>query len=288
MNSTLRGKVIVVTGANTGIGKATARKLARMEATVIVVARHQGRGSDAVAEIRTSSGNPDVRLMLCDLSSQVSIREFAAEFRSAFDRLDVLVNNAGKIILRRQENTDGLEMTFAVNHLGPFLLTNLLMDTLKAGAPSRIVNVASSAHHVNRIDFDDLQRHKRYGRFGQDVYGESKLMNILFTYELARRVEGAGVTVNAMHPGFVRTNFVRRDNGFLVRLFAPLAFIRARTPEKGAETAVYLASSPEVEGVTGKYFKDKKALPSSSLSYDEGVQKRLWQASEAALIRVDD
>ena len=278
----LSGKTIIVTGANSGIGKFAPRGLARMGASVIMVARSRERGEKALKELQTATASNSVRLMLCDLSSQVSIREFAAAFESENDRLDVLLNNAGSNYFKRHESVDGLELTFALNHMGYFVMTNLLLNIIKASAPARIVNVSSDEHRVDRIAFDDLQREQDYGT---NVYAETKLMNVLFTYELARRLEGTGVTVNTMHPGFSRTNFGRRDNGFLGKFFVPVASLFGRSPERGAETATYLASSPEVDGVTGKYFVDKQAVPSVDLSYDEAVQARMWEASEAALIR---
>jgi len=278
----LSGKTIIVTGANSGIGKFAARGLARMGASVTMVARSRERGEKALQEVQAVSTNNNVRLMLCDLSSQVSIREFAAAFKSENDRLDVLLNNAGSNYFKRHESVDGLELTFALNHMGYFVMTNLLLNIIKASAPARIVNVSSDEHRVDRIAFDDLQRERDYGT---NVYSETKLMNVLFTYELARRLEGTGVTVNTMHPGFSRTNFGRRDNGLLGKFFVPVASLFGRSPERGAETAIYLASSPEVEGVTAKYFVDKQVVPTVDLSYDEAVQTRLWEASEAALIQ---
>jgi NAD(P)-dependent dehydrogenase (short-subunit alcohol dehydrogenase family) len=280
-NNALSGKTIIVTGANSGIGKVAARELARMGASVIMVARSRERGERALQEVRSASANDNVRLMLCDLSSQRSIREFAAAFEAENDRLDMLLNNAGAVYLRRQESVDGLELSFALNHMGYFLLTNLLLDVIKASAPARIVNVSSEAHRVGRIAFDDLRREQDYG---MNVYGETKLMNLLFTYELARRLEGTGVTVNAMHPGFVRTNFGRRGNGLLGRFVMPVASLFGRSPERGAATAIYLASSPEVEGVTGKYFVDNQEVRTADLSYDQALQARMWEVSESALI----
>ncbi len=278
----LSGKTIIVTGANSGIGKFAARGLARMGASVTMVARSRERGEKALQEVQTASASNNVRLMLCDLSSQVSIREFAAAFKSENDRLDVLLNNAGSNYFKRHESVDGLELTFALNHMGYFVMTNLLLNIIKASAPARIINVSSDEHRVDRIAFDDLQRERDYGT---NVYSETKLMNVLFTYELARRLEGTGVTVNTMHPGFSRTNFGRRDNGLLGKFFVPAASLFGRSPERGAETAIYLASSPEVEGVTAKYFVDKQAVPTADLSYDESVQARMWEVSEAAFIQ---
>lgn len=274
----MQGKVCIVTGANAGIGKETALGLAEKGATVVMVARSRERGEAARGEIQAESGNENVDLMLADLSVQEEIYELAQAFHNKYDRLDVLVNNAGAFFMNRQESADGLEMTFALNHMGYFILTNLLLDMLKAGAPARIVNVSSGAHHGASIDFDDLQHEESYSGF--DVYGESKLMNILFTYELARRLEETGVTVNCLHPGFVGSNFAK-NNGLLARIAMTVLHLFARSSEKGAETPIYLASSPEVEDVSGKYFMDKEPKRSSRASYNEDTARRLWEVSES-------
>jgi NAD(P)-dependent dehydrogenase (short-subunit alcohol dehydrogenase family) len=282
MEPNLSGQVIIVTGANAGIGKVTARELAKMGATVVMVCRSQPRGAAALAEVKQASGSDDIHLMLCDLSSQASIRQFVSQFRAEYDRLDVLVNNAGAYFNDRQVSADGYELTLALNHMGYFLLTDLLLDMLQASAPARIVNVSSGAHRRNKIDWDDLQRTDSYSGFG--VYSESKLMNILFTNALARRLEGSGVTVNSLHPGFVRTNFGRNNNGLLGRLLMPLVQLMAIDEDKGAETTIYLASSPAVADVTGRYFEKKKAVKASSLAYDEAAQERLWAISESLVL----
>lgn len=274
----MQGKICLVTGANSGIGKATAEELAKMGAKVVMVCRDQGRGQTALAEIVAASDNKFIDLMLADLSSQSDIRRLAEEFLARYDRLHVLVNNAGAVFLRRQLTVDGLEKTFALNHLGYFLLTNLLLDVIKRSAPARIVNVASVAHWRSSIRFDDLQRERRY-RF-MEVYGQSKLANILFTFELSRRLEGSGVTVNCMHPGFVGSNLAN-NNGWIVRLGTTLIKPFARSPKKGAETVVYLATAPELQACSGRYYVDKKETQSSPESRDEGVARRLWQVSEA-------
>jgi retinol dehydrogenase 14 len=269
-------KVCLITGATSGIGKATAVGLANMGASVVVVGRDRGRGEAAMAEIKESSPNASVDLMLADLSSQKEIRQLAEEFKDAYPRLDVLVNNAGVFLGKRITTADGIEMTFAVNHLAYFLLTNLLLDVLEASAPSRIVNVSSGAQSNGTIDFADLQGEKGYK--GTKAYSQSKLANVLFTYELARRLEGTGVTANCLHPGAVRTNFGSGSSGifgFMVRALRPLMV----SPEKGAETSIYLASSPEVEGVSGRYFVKKAEARSSDESYDERIARRLWEVS---------
>jgi NAD(P)-dependent dehydrogenase (short-subunit alcohol dehydrogenase family) len=269
----MSGKVCVVTGANSGIGKETAEGLARMGATVVMVCRDPERGRAALESIKARSGNQSIELMICDFASLAQIRKLAEEFKQKHDRLDVLVNNAGLVLTRRTVTEDGLETTFAVNHLGYFLLTNLLLDMIKRSAPSRIVNVASTAHHSGTIDFNDLQGERSYG--AMRAYGQSKLANILFTYELARRLEGSGVSVNCLHPGVIGTNIFRSVPGL-----GAMAKLFLKSPKKGAETSIYLATSPEVAEVTGKYFDDKRAVRSSRESYDEAVAQRLWQLSE--------
>jgi retinol dehydrogenase 14 len=267
------GKVVLVTGANSGIGKETAEGLAGMGATVVMVCRDRERGQSALDEIRSKTGNQSVELMICDLASQAQIRKLAEEFKQKHNRLDVLVNNAGLVLTRRTVTEDGFETTFAVNHLGYFLLTNLLLDVIKQSAPARIVNVASTAHRSGTIDFNDLQGERSYSTMR--AYGQSKLANILFTYELARRLEGSGVTVNCLHPGVIGTNIFRSVLGL-----GAMAKLFLKSPKKGAETSIYLATSPEVAQVTGKYFDDKKVVSSSPESYDKAIAQRLWQVSE--------
>jgi retinol dehydrogenase 14 len=270
-------KVCLITGATSGIGKATATGLASMGASVVMVGRDRSRSQAALAEIKEGSPNGSVDLMLADLSSQQEIRRLADEFKEAYPRLDVLINNAGVIRGRRVTTADGLETTFAVNHLAHFLLTNLLLDVLEASAPSRIINVTSGEQRNGTIDFDDLQGKKQYKT--AKAYSQSKLANVLFTYELARRLEGTGVSANCLHPGAgVRTNLgsgVSGVFGFTVRALTPLM----KSPEKGAETSIYLASSPEVEGVSGGYFVKKAEARSSDASHDERLARRLWEAS---------
>jgi retinol dehydrogenase 14 len=269
-------KVCLITGATSGIGKATAMGMAEMGANVVMVGRDRGRGETVMAEIKEGSANPSVDLMLADLSSQEEIHRLADEFKEAYPRLDVLINNAGVIRSERITTADGLETTFAVNHLAYSLLTNLLLDVLKASAPSRIVNVASGEQRTGTIDFDDLQGEKRYT--GAKAYSQSKLATVLFTYELARRLEGTGVSANCLHPGVVGTNLgsgVSGVFGFMVRALRPLM----KSSEKGAETSIYLASSPEVEGLSGGYFVKKAEARSSDVSYDERIARRLWEVS---------
>jgi len=270
------GKTCLITGGTAGIGKATALGLSHLGAEVVVVSRNLEKCKTAVESIQKQTGNPHVDYLQADLSSMDEIRVLAERFRRKYAQLDVLVNNVGVMNLWRQETVNGLERTFAVNHLAPFLLTNLLMDMIKANDPARVVNVSSNAHYGSPLDFDDLQMRRRYR--GIKAYGRSKMANVLFTYALARRLEGTGVMVNALHPGFVRTDFAK-DNGFLVRLFQPLAMWRAISVEEGSETSIYLASSPEVEGITGKFFIRKQPVDSDPFSYDQDAQERLWEIS---------
>ena len=272
----MHDKVCVVTGATSGIGLVTAQALARQGATVIVVARNPERGAATVSRIRQETGNSAVEVMVADLSTQAQVRQLASAIQHRFARLDVLINNAGALFDRRQLSQDGIEMTFALNHLAYFLLTNLLLDPLKAADSARIVNVSSEAHRHARLDFSDLQGQHRYT--GWRAYSRSKLANILFTYELARRLAGTGLVANALHPGFVATNFARNNRGIAAALFRLLQ-LAAISPEEGARTVVFLASSPEVKGITGGYFVKQKAVRSSQISYDRGAAERLWQVS---------
>jgi len=276
-SGSMNGKVVLITGGTSGIGKASAVALASMGAEVVVIGRNEERGERAAEEIRRESGNEKVSLMLADLSVQADVRRLAEEFQERHGRLDVLVNNAGLVQSQRTETPDGIETQLAINHLTPFLLTNLLLDLLRASAPSRIVTVSSDAHRWAKLDLDDLQSRKRYR--GMQVYGTTKLANILFTRELSERLKGTGVTANAMHPGGVNTNFGNNQRGpmsLLFRAFKPFM----RTPEQGADTLIYLASSLEVEGMTGKYLADRKVKVASDAAYDETLQKKLWEASE--------
>lgn len=264
----------MVTGASAGIGKSTALGLAKMGASVVMVCRNRQRGESALAEITSESGNTTLCLLLADLSSQTSIRHLAADFKAKYSNLHVLINNAGIITKKRVLTEDKLETQFAVNHLAYFLLTHLLLDTLKATAPARIVNVSSQAHHRASIDFDDLQSERSYR--GTHVYAWTKLANVLFTYELSRRLEGTQVTANCLHPGVIATKLIA---DYLPRPLRFMTQIIGASPAKGAQTPLYLATSPEVEGVTGKYFVDQRAVPSSAASYDRTTARRLWQVS---------
>ncbi len=276
----MKGKICLVTGANSGIGFETAKALARMGARVGLICRTPAKCEEAKSAILQAVPDAELDSFAADLSSQAEIRRVAADIIRTYPKIDVLINNAGIVENTFKRSVDGIEMTFAVNHLAYFLLTNLLLEPIKAAAPSRIINVSSAAHFGARMDFDDLQGEKGYN--GWRAYSQSKLANILFTYELARRLAGTGVTVNCLHPGVIGTKLFRN-----LGIINTLAGIFLSSPEKGAETSVYLASSPEVEGVTGKYFDNKRAVPSSSASYNEADAKRLWQIS-AELTHLSD
>ena len=276
MDASMKGKTVLVTGGTNGIGLITARELARMGAQVTIVSRNAEKCA-ATAEALKNETGVTIEFIAADLSTLAGIMQAAAGFKQRHTRLHVLVNNAGGFFNKRIITQDGFEMTFALNHLNYFLLTTLLLDLLKTSAPARVVNVASGIHMNAKLDFANLQGEKSYAGFR--AYGQSKLANVLFTYELARRLEGSGVTANALHPGYVNTGF-SLNNGFLFRVFARLsARLFGRQPEEGAKTSIFLASSSSVEGVTGKYFADCQPVNSSPLSYDEELAKKLWQVS---------
>ena len=275
--STMDGKICLITGATSGIGLVTAQALAQRGATVVVVARNPNRGAAVVARIIQETGNEAIELLTADLSSQAQITQLAQTVQRRFDRLDVLVNNAGAMFTQRQISVDGIEMTFALNHLGYFLLTHLLLALLQATGAARIVNVASNAHWPGRIHFDDIQGEHRYG--GWRAYCQSKLANVLFTYELASHLVGTDVTANVLHPGFVATNFGMYNTGVLPRLIR-IGQMFALSPTRGAETTIYLATASEVADLTGLYFVKKRAVRSSPASYDQTTARRLWQLSE--------
>lgn len=279
-NLPLQGKNILITGATAGIGRAAAEELARMGASILGVSRSPDKCARIAGEIRETAGNENVVYLCANLALMDHVRQTAADARNHFDHIDVLINNVGAIFYRRDETEEGFERTFALNHLSGFLLTNLLLAELVKSAPARIVNVSSSAQFSGRMNFDDLQLRRGFKAFR--AYGQSKLANMLFTYELDRKLQGTGVTVNALHPGLVRTNIGTNDN-LLVRMVQKLILSRSRSPEKGAETLVYLAASPAVAGVSGKFFIDRKAVPSARASYREADAARLWSASEDLL-----
>lgn len=283
---TMSGKTVLITGGNSGIGKETAVGLAKMGATVVFTSRDAAKGAAAASDVSKRAGR-EVAWLLLDLASFASIRRFAGDFLGRYDKLDVLVNNAGLIMDRRTETEDGFETTFGVNHLGHFLLTQLLLDRVKSSAPARIVNVASDAHRQARsgLNFDDLQSTKGYGALG--VYGKSKLANIYFTRELARRLDGSGVTANALHPGTVATGF--GQDGDIKGIFAfGFGLVRPffKKPAKGAETSVYVASAPELDGVTGKYFAGRKEKEPTAIAQDDAAARRLWEVSETLVAAV--
>lgn len=270
------GKVCMVTGASSGIGKVTAIRLGELGATVVMVCRSRERGEKALVEVEESGGRGSAELMLADLASLESVRSLVKDYMGRHDSLHVLVNNAGVARVRRSMTPDGFETTFQVNYLSHFLLTNLLLGLLKKSAPSRIVNVSSVSHFGGHLRLDDLQMTRGYGVM--KAYSQSKLAQVLFTYELARRLEGTGVTVNCLHPGAVATNIWRNYLG-PASFLGGISRLFLKSPEKGAETSVYLASSPEVEGVTGKYFDQMRERKSSDDSYGAVTAKRLWEVS---------
>jgi len=276
-------KVCLVTGANSGIGKITALELAKMGSKIILICRNKSKGLATQAEIKKMSNNPHIDILVADLSSQNSIRKLFEDFKSNYNELHILINNAGIMKPKLTLSVDGIEMTLAVNHLAPFLLSNLLLETLIANSPSRIINVNSGAHHRSGINLDDLNVEKRKYK-ALDRYGETKVANLMFTYALARRLKSEGyttVTANALHPGFVRTNMIKNTYGRIIgTLFSPISRIISLPPEKGAESSVYLASSPEIEGVSGKYFVKKKESLSSKITYDTNLQEELWDLSK--------
>jgi NAD(P)-dependent dehydrogenase (short-subunit alcohol dehydrogenase family) len=275
--SPMQDKVCVVTGATSGVGLQTATELALRGARVVLVGRDPPRGVEAVELVKRRAPKADVAIHYADLARLDQVRELGAALHAALPRIDVLINNAGAMFQRRQLTAYGLEKTFALNHMAYFLLSDLLRDRLIASAPSRIVNVASDAHRGVTLDFDDLQGEKRYSGFR--AYQRSKLCNILFTRELARRLDGTGVTVNCLHPGFVATRF-GEENGGLFRLAINLAKrVAAITPERGALTSLYLATSSEVAGKTGGYYEKSKLATPSAAAQDDETARRLWEVS---------
>jgi NAD(P)-dependent dehydrogenase (short-subunit alcohol dehydrogenase family) len=274
----VRDKLCLVTGATNGIGKQTALGLASRGARVVVVARNRAKGDATVREISAATSDRPVELLLCDFASQRSIRAAAAEVLARFPAIHVLVNNAGVMNVRREVTEDGLEATFAVNHLGYFLFTTLLLDRIIASAPARIVSVASDAHKFGAVDIDDLQNEHGYG--AMRVYGQSKGCNLLFNAELAKRLEGTGVTTNAVHPGAVSTG-LGANHGSLLALIQKVAMVFMKSPVSGADTSVYLATSPEVDGVSGGYFFKRKPRASTTQTRDPNLAAQLWTLSEA-------
>jgi len=275
----MAGKSVLITGGTGGIGKATAIGLAALGAHVAITGRDLPRAESAAADIRRTTRNPNVAPFAADLSSQVEVRCLAAAVLDAYPRLDVLVNNVGGSWATRHVTADGLERTFAVNHLAAFLLTNLRLDRLKASAPARVVMVSSAAQSSGTIDFDDLQGERDYSE--RKAYPQSKLASLMFTYELARRLEGTGVTANVLHPGVVNTSFGAEDPGVIFKVLVPSMRPFMKTPAKGAATSIFLASSPAVEGVSGLYFANSSPRPSNKESYEVAAATRLWEVSAA-------
>ncbi|HEV8566533.1 MAG TPA: SDR family oxidoreductase [Actinoplanes sp.] len=272
----MTGKTVLVTGGSGGIGRATALGLAAMGAHLAITGRDRWRTEDAAREIRTAGGE-QVDVFVADLSAQSQVRRLADEVLRSLPRIDVLINNVGGYWNTRHVTADGLERTFALNHLAPFLLTNLLLDRLKQSAPARVVTVSSNAQAMGRIDFDD--REQSYS--GARAYNQSKLANVLFTYELARRLEATSVTANALHPGMVSTSFGAEDPGRVQRLFVPFMRPFMKVPAQGAATSIHLASAPDLEQVTGRYFANSKPKKSAKRSYDQATAVRLWHVSAA-------
>lgn len=278
--TTLQGKIALVTGATNGIGKVTALELAKLGAHVVIVGRNAAKTQATVDEIKAASGSVEIEMIVGDLSLMSEVRRVAEAFKATHDRLDMLINNAGSLFQTREETSEGLEQTFALNHMSYFLLTNLLLDVLKASGAARIVSVASEAELAGSVNFNDLQSKSGYSMGGFRAYGTSKLMNIMFTYELSKRLAGTKVTANVLHPGTVRTGFGSGSNSLLSAVFGLLRNFFL-TPEQGADTSIYLASSPEVEGITGKYWTKRKQIKSIAASYNEADQRRLWEVSAA-------
>lgn len=276
--TSMAGKICLVTGATAGIGKITATALAKMGAEMVIHGRDRKKTEAAVCEIHTASGNDRISYLLADYADLDQVREMAAAFKDQYSRLDLLVNNAGAFFNRRLPTAYGVEMTFLVNHLAPFLLTNTLLELIISSSPARILTVSSEAHRQDRMNFQDLGFEKGY--FGIKAYARSKLANILFTYELARRLEGTGVTVNALHPGHIATDIWKTNFGILGPALKWFMSQVSLTPEEGAENSIYLASSAEVAGISGKYFIKSEPAPSSPLSSDPALARQLWEISE--------
>jgi len=274
-SESLADRVCLITGATLGIGLATAVGLARQGATLILVARNRERGAAVLARICEETGSTCGEFFAADLSKQAEVRELAEEIQARYPRLNVLINNAGSFFHERQESADGIEMTWALNVLGPFLLTRRLLPSLEASGSARVINVSSVVHWGGRIHFDHLEGKEKYN--GLRAYSQSKLAIVVLTCEFARRLDGTGITVNALDPGFVATGIISENAGRFWRLVQSAANLVAVSPERGAQTSVYLASSPDVAGTTGQYFKGSKQVLSSSRSYDQEAAQRLWR-----------
>lgn len=275
--NSMTGKIGLVTGATAGIGRITAAALAGQGAQLVVHGRNKAKTEETVQELKASTGNQQISYLLADFSDLDQVRGLAKNFQDRYEHLHLLVNNAGGFFNKRTPTPYGVELTFLVNHLAPFLLTNLLLDTLKNSAPSRIINVSSEAHRQDQMDFENLDFKKGY--FGIKAYARSKLANILFTYQLARRLEGTGVTVNALHPGHIATDIWKTNFGLIGPALKRIMGLFSLTPEEGAENSITLATSPDLEGVNGKYFIKNEPAQSSPISYDEDTARRLWDVS---------
>lgn len=275
MKSTMKGKVCLVTGGTSGIGLETAGGLAELGATVIITGRNEEIGQQIVQDIKARTGNGFIELLISDFSSQKEVHKLADQIKNRYDKIDVLINNAGLYQPEHTLTKDGVEMTLAVNYLAPFLLTNLLLDLLRKGNPSRIINVSSSFHKGGKLFFDDVNFNENYS--GMQAYKNTKLALIMFTYKLARELKGQGITVNTVHPGIVKTNLPRQREFYSLLLKAIPFFITAK---KGAETSVYLAHSAEVKDNTGKYFVKKKPRKTKPITYDKEIQNKLWELSK--------
>ncbi|MFW9921121.1 MAG: SDR family oxidoreductase [Candidatus Thorarchaeota archaeon] len=276
----MSGKVCVITGSNSGIGKETAKALAMMNAHVVMVSRSTEKGEVARKEIIEATGNQKVDLLIADLSLMQEVKHLASEVKSRYEKIDVLVNNAGGVNQHRMVTEEGNEVTLAVNHLAPFLLTHELLTLLKCSDSPRIVNVSSSAHQMGKINLEDFQN-ERYGSFRS--YGAAKLLNVMFTYEMARRLENTSITINVLHPGFVNTQFGKTNATRGRKAIMKLASSLAMSPARGAETSIFLASSPQVRGISGKYYADSKEKKSSKASNDENLQREIWTKTEEVL-----
>ena len=275
----MKDKIVLITGGSSGIGLATAEALAAMGAEIILAARSEEKLKEAAQQIESKTGNKNIKYYLADFSSQKSIRALAEKIKKDYQKIDVLINNAGGVFPTFKLNDDGLEMTIGTNHFAYFLLTNLLLDLIKKSDYARIVNVASESHYSGKIDFESFKKEKGY--FIMKAYGQSKLANVLFTAELAARLKGTQVTVNALHPGFVKTEIGNKDTQWYSKLFWTLATkLAAISVEDGAKTSIYLASSPDVKGVSGKYFDKCKEKEPAALAKDKALQKELWRVSE--------
>jgi len=278
MNRDITNKIVIITGATDGMGLETARELAKHNPKLVLVGRNSVKGSRVVEELIKESGNNSIEFFSADLSSQKDIREFVEKFKAKYDHLDMLINNAGAYFPEKLISADGFEMTFALNHLGYFLLTNILLDYLKKSTPSRIINISSGAHMMAKFDINNLNSDGKYDAW--NAYSTSKLENLYFTYELAEKLNSTGVTVNAIHPGLVNSQFGKKGKGITLAIFQALQKLIGKTAANGAKTAIYLALSDEVEGITGSYFADEKLSKSSEVSHDKEIAKKLWEISE--------